>query len=134
MNRSLHLDGYFLGLITGPLFGTRSKPELSNLSFALPAKLCESGITTALCTDHQMVPENYLMLCAALAVKNGMQEYDALAAITMLPHVSLELIPESVPLRRVKDADIVLYDRHPFDLFAKVRLVMVDGHVAYQTF
>ena len=129
-----HLDGYFLGLITGPLFGTRSKPELSNLSFALPAKLCESGITTALCTDHQMVPENYLMLCAALAVKNGMQEYDALAAITIAAARTVGIDSRVGSIAPGKDADIVLYDRHPFDLFAKVRLVMVDGHVAYQTF
>ncbi len=129
-----HLDGYFLGLITGPLFGTRSKPELSNLSFALPAKLCESGITTALCTDHQMVPENYLMLCAALAVKNGMQEYDALAAITIAAARIVGIDSRVGSIAPGKDADIVLYDRHPFDLFAKVRLVMVDGHVAYQTF
>lgn len=128
------LDNSFLGLITGPLFGTRSKPELSNLSFALPAKLCESGITTALCTDHQMVPENYLMLCAALAVKNGMQEYDALAAITIAAARTVGIDSRVGSIAPGKDADIVLYDRHPFDLFAKVRLVMVDGHVAYQTF
>ncbi len=123
------LDGQFLGLITGPLLGTRSKPELSNLSFSSPAKLCESGITTALCTDHQVVPENYLMLCAALAVKNGMSERDALAAVTIAAARTAGISARVGSIAPGKDADLVLYDRHPFDLFAKVVLVTINGAI-----
>ena len=128
------LDDCFLGLITGPLLGTRSKPELSNLSFASPAQLCESGITTALCTDHQVVPENYLMLCAALAVKNGMREQDALAAITISAARTAGIDARVGSIAPGKDADIVLFDRHPFDLFANVRLVTINGQAVYRKF
>ena len=126
------LDETFLGLIVGPLLGTRSKPELAQLSFAAPAKLCEAGITTAICTDHQVIPENYLMLCAALAVKNGMRESDALAAITLSAAKTAGIEKRVGSITPGKDADLVLYDRHPFDLFAKIQLVMLNGNIVLQ--
>ncbi len=127
------LGDSFLGLITGPLLGTRSKPELSNLSFASPGKLRECGITTALCTDHQVIPENYLMLCAALACKNGMKEQDALAAITISAARTAGLEQRVGSLAPGKDADFVLYDRHPFDLFSRVQLVAIDGKIVFKS-
>ncbi len=126
------LDDHFLGLIAGPLFSTRTKPEMARLSFATPAQLRECGIITALCTDHQIIPENYLMLCAALAVKHGMSEQDALAAITISAARTAGIETRVGSIVPGKDADIVLFDRHPFDLFSKVQLVMINGQVSYR--
>ena len=126
------LGDRFLGLITGPLFSTRTKPELSHLSFASPGLLRRHGLMTALCTDHQIVPENYLMLCAALSVKHGMTEADALASVT-LSAARLSGIERRVgSITPGKDADLVLYDGHPFDIFTNVTHVWIDGVKVYE--
>ncbi|MBE6936011.1 MAG: amidohydrolase [Ruminococcaceae bacterium] len=125
------LGDRFLGLITGPLFSTRTKPELSHLSFSAPGILRRHGLETALCTDHQVVPENYLLLCAALAVKHGMTEADALSAVT-LSAAKLSGIESRVgSLTPGKDADLVLLDGHPFDLFTNVTRVFINGACVY---
>ena len=125
------LDEHFMGVIMGPLLGTRSKPELANLSFFSPAKVCSAGICTALCTDHQVIPENYLTLCAALAVKSGMREEDALSAITISAAKAAGIEDRVGSIKPGKDADLVLFDRHPLDLYANVRLVMIDGSIVF---
>lgn len=126
------LGDRFMGLITGPLFSTRTKPELSHLSFASPGLLRRHGLETALCTDHQVVPENYLMLCAALAVKHGMTEEDALSAVT-LSAARLSGVEHRVgSITPGKDADLVLYDGHPFDIFTNVTRVWIDGETVYE--
>ncbi len=123
------LDERFLGVIAGPLLGTRSKPELTNLSFTSPTMLLENEINTALCTDHQVIPENYLMLCAALAVKNGMREEDALSAITLSAARTAGIESCVGSITPGKDADLVLFDRHPLDFNAKVLLVIIGGEI-----
>ena len=59
------------------------------------------------------------MLCAALAVKNGMQEYDALAAITIAAARTVGIDSRVGSIARVKTLISFCMDRHPFDLFAK---------------
>ena len=68
-------------VITGPALGDRSKPELANMTLENPALLRRAGVEVAICTDHPEVPVQYLPLCAALAVKGGLDPEEALAAI-----------------------------------------------------
>ena len=126
------LDGGFMGLITGPLLGGRSKPELANMTFAVPGIAARHGINTALCTDHQVVPVQYIMLCAALAVKSGMTEQAALEAITIGAARAAGISDRVGSIEKGKDADLVLYDRHPFDIFAKVQLVLINGRTVHE--
>ena len=70
-------------VITGPALGDRSKPELANMTLENPALLRRAGVEVAICTDHPEVPVQYLPLCAALAVKGGLDPEEALAAITV---------------------------------------------------
>ena len=67
-------------VITGPILGDRSKPELVNMTGETPAVLNLEGVEVAICTDHPEVPIQYLPLCATLAVKGGMLPEAALAA------------------------------------------------------
>lgn len=41
-----------------------------------------AGVKVAICTDHPETPIQHLPLCAAMAVRYGMDEEEALAAIT----------------------------------------------------
>ena len=71
-------------VITGPSLGDRSKPELANMTIETPAVLARHGVKVAICTDHPEVPIQYLPLCAALAVKGGMDPEAALETVNSL--------------------------------------------------
>jgi imidazolonepropionase-like amidohydrolase len=114
-------------VITGPCLGDRSKPELANMTVESPAVLTLHGVKVAICTDHPEVPVQHLALCAAMAVKGGMNPEAALAAITInaaeiagIDHLVGSLAPG-------KDADLVVTSGHPINLLSRVRAVLVDG-------
>lgn len=101
-------------VITGPNLTDRSKPELRNATLSNPAILAAAGVRVAICTDHPVIPIQYLSLCAALAVRGGMSEEAALAAITKNPAEILGLSHRLGTLEPGKDADIVVTPESPF--------------------
>ena len=115
-------------VLSGPFLCDRSKPELKNQTPRSPGLMANAGLVPAIITDHPVVPTQYLPLCAALAVREGMTEEDALRAITIVPAQILRLENRVGSLRVGKDADLVVWDRNPLDLFAKAKFVMIDGH------
>ena len=114
-------------VIVGPNLTDRSKPELRNASLTTPAVLAGAGVTVALCTDHPEVPVQYLPLCAALAVRGGMEEEAALAAITRNPARILGLEDDLGSLTAGKAADIVVTPGHPFDPMTAPSAVILNG-------
>lgn len=101
-------------VITGPCLTDRSKPELAGMTLENPAVL--SGVTlTAICTDHPETPVQYLPLCAAMAVRGGMSEEDALAAITLNAAKILGIEDRVGSITPGKDADLAIFSDHPFD-------------------
>ena len=114
-------------VITGPALGDRSKPELANMALDNPAILQRAGVPVAICTDHPEVPVQYLPLCAALAVKGGMEEEAALAAITINAARIAGLDSELGSLTPGKEADVVVIDRGPLNLMGRVRAVLIGG-------
>ena len=105
-------------VLSGPLLCDRSKPELRNLTPATPGKLSQAGVPTAIITDHPVVPIQYLPLCAALAVREGMDEEEALAAITCNPAKICGIDDRVGSLEMGKDADFVVFRESPLSLSA----------------
>ena len=101
-------------VITGPCLTDRSKPELAGLTLESPALLSRHTLV-AICTDHPETPIQYLPLCAALAVRGGMSESAALAAITLNPAKILGIDDRVGSLTPGKDADLAVFSDHPFD-------------------
>lgn len=114
-------------VITGPALGDRSKPELANMTLENPLILSRAGVDVAICTDHPEVPIQYLPLCAALAVKGGMDEEAALAAITVNAARIAGLDGLLGSLTPGKEADVVVTGRHPLELLGSVRAVLIGG-------
>ena len=114
-------------VVTGPALGDRCKPELANMTLENPVVLQRAGVEVAICTDHPEVPIQYLPLCAALAVKGGMDEESALAAITLSAAKIAGLDGTLGSLTPGKEADIVIADRHPLELLGGVRAVLIGG-------
>ena len=111
----------------GPSLTDASKWELRNKSFTTPGILARAGIQVSIITDADVIPQQYLPLCAGLAVKSGMDPFDALQAITINPakHAGIENRVGS--LEEGKDADIVLTDGSPFEVSTKIYSVFVNG-------
>ncbi len=117
-------------VITGPNLTDRSKPELKNQDLKNTAALLRAGVLTALCTDHPVIPEQYLPLCAALAASAGLTDEEALGTITINAARIAGLDKRVGSLKPGKDADILVFDGHPFDRGARLIKVLVNGEEA----
>lgn len=115
----------------GPTFGSKSKPELINMSFETAKILSERGVKVSLITDHPEIPQNALNFCAAMAMKAGMDEFEALKAITINPAETLNIDHMKGQLKEGLDADIVLWDSHPLDIQSKVERVYIRGELVH---
>lgn len=116
-----------VSVITGPNLSDRSKPELSHKAMENPAILARAGVEIAICTDHPVIPEQYLPLCAALAVRAGLEPEQALAAITINPARIAGLDSRIGSLTPGKDADVVVTSGYPLDWLSRVTAVFIDG-------
>jgi imidazolonepropionase-like amidohydrolase len=114
----------------GPILFSRSKPELKDMLPKNPGLMAQAGVQVAIQTD-EMSAVKYLTINAALAVREGMPEEDALKAITINAAKVIGVDERVGSLEVGKDADIVVFDGHPFDYRTVAELVLVDGQVAY---
>lgn len=116
-------------VILGPLLSDRSKVELKNLTFKAPAVMHKAGVRFALMTDHPVIPLQYLILSAALAVREGLPEREALMAVTKNAAWAIGLEERIGSLESGKDADFAIYDGHPLDARSQARQVYVGGEL-----
>lgn len=119
------------GIIIGPLLSERSKIELKNLSFSAPRVLEEAGIPFAMMTDHPVIPIQYLPVQAGLAVREGLSEETALRSITRYAAEIVGISDRVGTLEAGKDADIAVFDGHPFDYRTHCVLTLINGKVVH---
>jgi imidazolonepropionase-like amidohydrolase len=123
------LKEYGYPAVVGPSLINRSKVELKDKSFETPGILARAGVKVAIMTDHSVTPIEYLPLCAALAVRSGMKEEDALKAITIWPAEILGVAKRIGSLEEGKDADLVVWDGKPLSLEAFAEVVIINGQI-----
>ena len=111
----------------GPTLTNASKLELLNKSWETPGILAAAGLQVSIITDAPVIPQQYLPLCAGLAVKAGMDPFKALQAITINPSRHIGVADRVGSLEPGKDADIVLTDGDPMVSSSSVKYVLVDG-------
>ena len=116
-------------MAVGPTLTNASKYELRNKSWTTPGVLAKAGCQVSIITDSPVIPEQYLPLCAGMAVKAGMDPFQALQAITINPAKHIGLADRVGSLEEGKDADIVVTDGCPFEVSTEVRYVLIDGNV-----
>lgn len=114
-------------ILSGPFMTDRSKPELKNLTPASPGIIEKFGIATAIITDHPETPIQYLPLCAAIAVREGMNKNAALRAITSVPAQICGIDDRVGSVEAGKDADLLFFDGDPLDIMNKPVMVFVLG-------
>jgi len=114
-------------LAVGPSLTSASKFELRNKSWTTPGLLAAAGCQVSIITDSPVIPQEYLPLCAGLAVQAGMEPFAALQAITINPARHAGIEDRVGSLEPGKDADIVVTDGCPFEVSTKVVHVFIDG-------
>ncbi|WP_116203387.1 amidohydrolase [Amycolatopsis circi] len=118
-------------VILGPLFTTKSKVELRNRSLRSAGILARAGVRISITTDHPVVPINFLVYQAALAVKDGLDPETALKALTLHPAQMLGLDDRIGTLTPGLDADVVLWSGDPLDVMNRAMRVFVRGQEVY---
>lgn len=113
--------------IVGPSMGPASKPETVGGSFSTAGKLSSLGMNVAITTDHDVTPLWLLPSFTAMCVREGMDEYPALRAMTIVPAAALGIADRVGSIKVGKDADIVVFSGHPFDYLTKTRAVFING-------
>jgi Imidazolonepropionase and related amidohydrolases len=118
--------------IIGPSFGNKSKFELNQKTFDTPGVLHKAGVKIAIMTDSPVIPLEYLPMAAALAHKAGLEEMEALKCISINAAEILGVEDRIGSIEVGKDADLVVWKGHPFDLQARVAFTLINGEVVYQ--
>lgn len=125
------LAGEHVPMAVGPTLTHATKFELQNKSWTTPGVLASMGCQVSIITDAPVIPQEYLPLCAGLAVKAGMDEFDALKAITINPAKHLGVEDRVGSLEVGKDADVVVMSGSPLRVESLVKWVVIDGVVVY---
>ena len=115
-------------MAVGPSLTFASKYELQNKSWATPGVLAKAGCHVSIITDNSVIPQQYLPLCAGMAVKAGMDPFDALKAITINPAEHIGVADRVGSLEVGKDADVVITAGSPFEVMTPVKAVFIDGN------
>ena len=114
-------------LAVGPTLTSASKFELRNKSWTTPGVLAKAGCQVSIITDSPVIPQEYLPICAGIAVAAGMDEFAALQAITINPAKHAGVADRVGSLEVGKDADIVICDGKPMEVSTVIQSVLING-------
>ncbi len=96
------------------------------------AVLSEAGVSVCIKSDSEELIRHLYLEAAKMVKYGGAAEDQALAMITINPARELGLDRRLGSIEVGKDADIALFNAHPFDGFARCELALVDGEVHFQ--
>lgn len=116
-----------LPVMLGPTLSDRSKPELRNLTFDTYKNLSDRGVEVAIITDHPEITIEHLPLCAAMAVKHGMDEKKALMGITITAAKNCRIDDKVGSLEVGKDADIAVFTDLPTRFESTCEFTFIRG-------
>ncbi|EXF25880.1 amidohydrolase [Nesterenkonia sp. AN1] len=118
-------------VLYGPMIVSRSKVEVRDRSPKAPGILARAGVKVSIITDHPVVPIEFLIHQAALAVREGMDPVEALRAITINPAEVLGVADRVGTLEPGKDADLALWSGDPLDTRNRVQRTWIDGELVF---
>ena len=111
----------------GPTLGNKSKYELKAKSFVSGKVLYENGITFGIMTDHPVIEQKHTLVQLALFVKEGLPELETLKAVTINAAKTCFIDDMVGSIKEGKDADIVIWSKHPLDIMCKAEVVILNG-------
>lgn len=118
--------------IVGPSLASRTKDEVSRSDFKTAGVLRKAGVTVAITTDHPVSRIQYLPLCAGLAAKEGLGEWNALKAITIDAARICRVDDRLGSITVGKDADIAIFEGNPLEIAAQLKATLISGEIVWQ--
>ena len=91
------------------------------------AVLKKNGVKTAICTDHPVIPIQYLALSAGLCVKAGLDYEEALRMLTIVPAEICGLSSRVGSIKKGKDADLIVVKGDLLDVYTSPSYVILNG-------
>lgn len=116
-------------VVCGPIICDRCKPEMKGLDIKNPNELSKEGVKISICTDHSVIPIQYLPTSVLMAIKGGLSYDEGLKSITCNPAEIIGINNRVGDIAIGMDADIQLYDGDPLDVTIEPSLVMIDGNI-----
>lgn len=118
-------------VICGPVICDRCKPEMRGLEIKNAAVLHENGVKLAVCTDHPVIPVQYLPISAQTCIKGGLDRDTAMRALTINAAEILGIDDITGSIEAGKSADLQLYSKseNPLDLMAEPSVVIINGTI-----
>lgn len=107
------------------------KLEASRLRLDNGALLERAGVRVAIHSDDPINPSRLFLRLPALAVRGGMSENAALAAVTLEAAKILGLDSRIGSLAPGKDADLVVLSGPPFSVYTQVLQTWIEGELVF---
>ncbi|BBF41858.1 dihydroorotase [Lachnospiraceae bacterium KM106-2] len=118
-------------VIIGPSLASRNKIEIQYASPKTAGVLQNEGILVGITTDHPVILIQYLPMCAGVAAKMGLGVIEALRAITINAAKICGVEERVGSLKVGKDADIVIFDDNPLEIFTNTLYTIINGIIVY---
>lgn len=115
-------------VIAGSLVLTNYSFETRFADLDVAARLWKQDVPFCITSDHHMSPIEYLPVSAALTMRAGLPMEKALSAITYDAARIAEIDDRVGSLEVGKDADIVIFNKHPFEYDAQLTALFVNGN------
>ncbi len=96
------------------------------------ALLTQAGARVCIKSDSEELARHLYLEAAKMVKYGGVTEEQALAMITINPARELGLEKRLGSIEVGKDADIALFNGHPFDAFSRCQMTLVEGEVTFQ--
>lgn len=126
-----YLKAHNQRVIIGPTLGSKSKYELRNKSFSSAKILKDHGVEFAIMTDHPVIHLANALTQVAIFVREGLDELEGFKSVT-INAAKINHIDHLVGSIEVgKDADIIIWDGHPFHYLTKTKMVMINGEITH---
>lgn len=96
------------------------------------AGMClRKGVVTALKSDSADIVQRLNQEAAKTIRYSGLDRDEALSLVTINPARLIGMDAKIGSIEPGKDADLVLYDRDPMSVYARVEMTMIDGRVVF---
>jgi imidazolonepropionase-like amidohydrolase len=118
--------------VVGPLLLEPNKQETGNICLETAGELEKAGCKICLMADNASRTA-WLPVEVGMLLRRGLSEETAFRALTINAAENLELDHRIGSLEPGKDADIAVFDGHPFCNMSLCRLTMIEGVVYHNT-
>ena len=95
------------------------------------ALMHKKGVLVSLNSDDAEMMRHLNQEAAKTIRYGGLTDDEALALITINPAKQLAIDNRVGSIEAGKDADLVIYDKHPLSMYAKVQKVFIDGQLYF---